>query len=94
MFLEKINLGNETTAKQFVEEANKNVTSVLDERFGLQYDVAFKQKGSDVLVEYETYQVVLYEYIQNICKKLNFNWNGKIDFVEFNEFHKLPVAYK
>ena len=54
MFLEKFNLGNETTAKQFVEEANKNVTSVLDERFGLQYDVAFKQKGSDVLVEYET----------------------------------------
>lgn len=44
MFLEKFNLGNETTAKQFVEEANKNVTSVLDERFGLQYDVAFKQK--------------------------------------------------
>ena len=94
MFLEKFNLGNETTAKQFVEEANKNVTSVLDERFGLQYDVAFGQSGSDVLVEYETYQVVLYVYIKNICEKLNFNWNGKTDFVEFNEFHKLPVAYK
>lgn len=94
MFLEKFNLGNETTAKLFVEEANKNVTSVLDERFGLQYDVAFGHRGSDVLVEYETYQVVLYEYIKNICEKLNFKWNGKTDLVAAYEFHKLPVAYK
>lgn len=94
MFLEKFNLGNKTTAKQFVEEANKNVTSLLDERFGLQYDVAFGQKGSDVLVEYETYQVALYKYIENICKKLNVKWNGKTDIVDAYEFHKLSVAYK
>ena len=94
MFLEKFNLGNETTAKQFVEEANKNVTSLLDERFGLQYDVAFGQNGSDVLVEYETYQYVLYKYIENICKKLKIEWNGKTDWVDAYEFHKLQVAYK
>lgn len=94
MFLEKFNLGNETTAKQFVEEANKDVTSLLDERFGLQYDVAFGQNSSDVLVEYETYQDVLYKYIENICKNLNFEWNGKTDLFDAYEFHKLPVAYK
>ena len=94
MFLVKIDLGNETTAKQFVEEANKNVTSVLDERFGLQYDVAFGQKGSDVLIEYDTYQGVLDDYIETICKKLNLMWNGKTEYVDAYESHKLPVAFK
>lgn len=93
MFVVKINLGSETTAKLFVEEANKNVSSVLDERFGLQYDVAFGQKGSDVLIEYDTYQGVLDDYIETICKKINFTWNGKTEYVDSYEFHKLPIAF-
>lgn len=90
----KFTLSNEAAAKQFVEEANKDVTSVLDERFGLQYDVAFGQKGSDVLVEYDTYQCVLDEYIEKVCKKLNLAWHGNMDYVDAYEFHKLPVAFK
>lgn len=94
MFLVKFNLGNEATAKQFVEEANKNVSSVRDERFDEQYDVAFGQKGSDVLIEYDTYQGVLDEYIAKILQKFGRKWHGNTHYVDSYEFHKLPVAFK
>lgn len=93
MFLVKFNLENEAIAKQFVEEANKNITSVRDERFDEQYDVAFGQKGSDVLVEYDTYQGVLDEYIETICKGLGLKWDGNTEYVDSYEFHKLSIAF-
>ena len=41
MFLYRMNLGNKPDTMRFVEEANKNVKSLKDERFDEQYDVAF-----------------------------------------------------
>lgn len=77
---------------RFVEEANKNVKSLKDERFDEQYDVAFGYTGTYVTIEYDTYQGVLDEYIEKICKKLGLA-KTELEYIDSYEFHKIPVRY-
>lgn len=92
MFLYRMNLGNKPDAIRFVEEANKNVKSLLDERFDEQYDVSFGYQEAFVTIEYDTYQGVLDDYIEQVCKKLGLV-KTEMEYVDSYEFHKIPTAY-
>ena len=92
MFLYKMYIGNEIDAKRFVAEANKNVKSLKDERFDEQYDVAFCYDGAYVLVEYDTYQSILEDFIEKVCKDLGIT-KTNLEYVDSYEFHKFQTVY-